>query len=170
MTESCLSLPGAPPFPDGDGLQRLAASVVEDYRRWKQARTQLENKWRECWEAYLCDVRSLYAQPDIDTADRSRIVRPVLYEAVEAIHANLLNALFPANEQFFTVIGRTEEDHRNARLIEEFLRNKLEEAGFMEKYALFLKQAIVTGNSVAAVPWKKVREVRRIDEPVRYLA
>jgi hypothetical protein len=36
--------------------QLLADSVVSDYRRWKQSRSRLESKWRECWEAYLCDA------------------------------------------------------------------------------------------------------------------
>ncbi len=151
---------------DDDACRQLVESVCSDYRRWKQSRSRLEAKWRECWEAYLCDVKSLYTEPDQDTADRSRIARPVLYEAVEAIHSNLLNALFPANEQFFSVVGKSEEDHRNAKLIEEFLRSKLEEIGFLEKYSLFLKQAVITGNTVASVPWKRVRQQRRLEQPV----
>jgi hypothetical protein len=123
---------------DDVAQQALLSSVTADYTNWKAARSQLENTWRECWEAYLCDMKSLYAQPDEATPDRSRIVRPVLYEAVEAIHANLLNALFPSGERFFSVLGRTEADHENARVIEEFLRLKLEEIGFVEQYAKFL--------------------------------
>lgn len=156
-----------PPMRLSDEERRqLADSVNSDYRRWKQSRQRLESKWRECWEAYLCDPQSLYAQPDEDTRALSRIVRPVLYEAVEAIHSNLLNALFPANERFFTVLGKTESDHANAQMIEEFLRTKLEEVGFLEKYSLFLKQAVITGNSVAAVPWRRVTELRKTEQPI----
>ena len=151
---------------DEEALCQLGASVNRDYQNWKQSRARLENKWRECWEAYLCDVQSLYTQADDDSADRSRIARPVLYEAVEAIHANLLNAMFPANERFFSVIGKTEADHANARAIEEFLRSKLEDASFIEKYALFLKQAVITGNTVAAVPWRRTRQTRRVEQPI----
>ncbi len=144
----------------------LLASVKNDFENWKSARRPLEEKWRECWEAYLCDVRKLYAQPDEMTVDRSRIVRPVLYEAVEAIQANLLNAMFPSDERFFSVAGKTEADHRHANVIQEFLRNKLEELGFSEKFGTFLKQAIVTGNTVAAVPWRREARRRRVDQPV----
>lgn len=147
--------------------QALAQSVAGDYSRWKQSRSRLESKWRECWEAYLCDTQALYTEVEERQSDRSRIARPVLYEAVEAIHANLLNALFPANERFFTVIGKTEDNQRNAGLIEEFLRNRLEDAGFIEKYALFLKQAIITGNTVAAVPWRKTTRTRPLNQPVK---
>jgi hypothetical protein len=149
-----------------DQQSQLAQSVAGDFHRWKQSRVRLEGKWRECWEAYLCDVKGLYTQPEDEHAGLSRIARPVLYEAVEAIHSNLLNALFPANERFFTVVGKTEADHQNAKMIEEFLRGKLEDANFIEKYALFLKQAVVTGNTVAAVPWKKTRQIRRVEQPV----
>lgn len=149
-----------------DQQNQLAQSVTGDFHRWKQSRTRLEARWRECWEAYLCDVKSLYTQHEEETADRSRIARPVLYEAVEAIHANLLNALFPANERFFTVSGKTEADHQNAELIESFLQNKLEDANFLEKYALFLKQAVIVGNTVAAAPWRKTLQMCRVEQPV----
>lgn len=149
-----------------DQQQQLAQSVAGDFHRWKQSRIRLEDKWRECWEAYLCDVKALYTQPEEEQTGLSRVARPVLYEAVEAIHSNLLNALFPANERFFTVTGKTETDHQNAQMIEEFLRGKLEDANFIEKYALFLKQAVVTGNTVAAVPWKKTRQIRRVEQPI----
>lgn len=146
--------------------QTLVASVTGDYARWKQARTILEKKWQECWEAYLCDIKSLYMQQEPDSADRSRVARPVLYEAVEAIHSNLLNVMFPGNERFFSVLGKREQDHRNALMIEEFLRGKLEEVGFFEKYAQFLKQAIVIGNTIAAVPWRRKTVKRRVNRPV----
>jgi hypothetical protein len=150
-----------------DEQQQLASSVMHNYQRWKQSRARLECKWRECWEAYLCDVKPLEAHSDDTSTDRSRIARPVLYEAVEAIHASLLNALFPANERFFTVLGKTEADHQQSKQIEEFIRTKLEEASFIEKYSLFLKQAVITGNTVAAVPWRTTKQTRRVSRPIR---
>ena len=149
--------------------ETLVQSVTGDYRRWKQARARLEDTWRECWEAYLCDVKALYTEPDDNAADRSRVARPVLYEAVESIHSNILNAMFPASERFFSVLGKREQDQKNARAIEEFLRNKIEAASFFEKYALFLKQAVITGNTVAAVPWCKETRKRRKQVPVTLL-
>lgn len=152
---------------NADEQQMLAQSVTHDYQRWKQSRARLENRWKECWEAYLCDPKPLHTEMEESNRDRSQVVRPVLYEAVEAIHANLLNALFPVNERFFTVIGKTETDQQNASLIEEFLRNKLEDTSFIKKYALFLKQAIITGNTVAAVPWRKTSHTRMVNRPVQ---
>ncbi len=146
--------------------QELASLVVQDFNAWKTSRVQLEERWRECWEAYLCDAKDFYAQPDEMTSDRSRVVRPVLYEAVEAIQANLLNAMFPSDERFFSVVGETESDHKNTQTIEAFLRKKLENLGFSEKYAMFLKQAILTGNTVAAVGWKQKKQKRRVSVPV----
>ena len=151
--------------------QQLAQRVYTDYQQWKQARSVLENRWRECWEAYLCDTHASvhYTQASEYDNDRSRVSRPVLYEAVEAIHSNLLNAMFPANEQFFTVLGKTEQDHVNARTLEEFLKSKIDESNFFEKYGLFLKQAVITGNTVAAVPWKRKSVTRKKNVPVTLL-
>ncbi len=149
--------------------QTLLQTVTQNYRQWKQSRTRLESTWRECWEAYLCDVKSLYTISDEHAPDRSRVARPVLYEAVEGIHSNILNAMFPSSERFFSVLGKREEDHQHAKVIEEFLRNKLEATSFFEKYALFLKQAIITGNSVAAVPWRQSTRKRRVTQPVTLL-
>ncbi|MGE0200341.1 MAG: portal protein [Candidatus Melainabacteria bacterium] len=149
--------------------QALSGSIIRRYEQWKRSRQKLESRWRECWESYLCDVGSLYAVRDDLEPDRSRICRPILFEAVEAIHTNLLNAMFPADEKFFSVLGQTEADHRQAQQIEEFLRNKLDETRFFEKYALFLKQAIITGNSVAAVPWRRETQHRRQRIPVQLM-
>ena len=92
---------------------------------WRTLQRPRVAGWHQCQadagaEEGLEAVR--VARSDADAADRSRIVRPVLYEAVEAIHANLLNAMFPADEKFFSVLGKTETDHKNAGIIEEFLR------------------------------------------------
>ena len=168
MSEELLNIePGLLQSLNEDQQNELARSVAGDFHRWKQSRVRLESKWRECWEAYLCEIKSLYAEPVDEKIGLSQVARPVLYEAVEAIHANLLNALFPANERFFTVAGKSEADHQNAQVIEEFLRGKLEDANFIEKYAMFLKQAVVIGNTVAAVPWRKHTRIRRVEQPVQ---
>jgi len=147
----------------------LLHSVINDFTQWKTARQPLEKKWQECWEAYLCEPPLSYTQNDSDYNDRSRVVRPVLYESVEAIQANLMNAMFPSDERFFSVSGQTEVDHQYADIIEAYLRNKLETLHFSEKYALFLKQAIITGNSVAAVPWIHKTRTRKTYQPVTVL-
>jgi hypothetical protein len=147
-------------------MAKLAQGVVNDFNHWKRNRGKLEYQWKECWEAYLCDVKALYVYNSTLDNDRSRVARPILYESVEAIHAHLLNGLFPANEKFFTVVGKTEQDYQHRELIEQFLRHKLEESDFIEKYALFLKQAIIMGNSIAAVPWKTLTESRTVEKPL----
>lgn len=71
--------------------------------------------------------------------------------------------------RFFTVLGRTEADQANAKMIEEYLRTKLDDLNFEEKFSLFLKQAIVTGNSIAAVPWKRTVRRQPVVTPVEVL-
>ncbi|MEM0951491.1 MAG: portal protein [Cyanobacteria bacterium P01_H01_bin.74] len=150
----------------------LVDSICHNFSEWKKARTGLEAQWQACWEAYLCELNPLFIQDSTSFSrehehDRSRVARPVLYEAVEAIHSHLLNGLFPASEKFFTVMGQTEGDMQNSQLIESFLQQKLEDANFIEQYALFLKQAIVTGNSVAALPWHTQKQRRPVEVPIK---
>lgn len=147
----------------------LARQLSQQFQQWKQARSALESNWRACWDAYLCDLKPLSTVSEESTADRSRVVRPLLYEAVETIQANLLNTLFPAGGRFFSVVGQTEADHDKARLIEEFMRQQLDTMQFEERYALFLKQAIITGNSVAALPWKRMQRQQTVHYPVEVL-
>ena len=147
----------------------LGASVKQLYQQWKQSRATLEERWSQCWQAYLCDQQTLYTEPDFNAADRSQVVRPVLYEAVETIHANILNNLFPAGEKFFAVQGKTEHDQQPAKLIEEFFQHKLEDLHFSDQYAQFLKQAIITGNSAAAVRWDHRRAMQPSVESIDLL-
>ncbi len=149
-----------------DQQQQLATHLSQQFSQWKQARQGLENKWGECWQAYLCELNPLSTDAYNEGPDRSRVSRPVLYEAVEGIQSNLMNALFPSDERFFSVVGKTEKDHANASTIENFLRTKLEATGFSEKFAMFLKQALITGNTVAAVPWQQRWRTRRVKQPV----
>ncbi len=154
---------------DPPELQQLSQSVMQDFQQWKTDRSQLEKTWQNCWEAYLGQLKPLYAESDEMAEFRSQICRPILYESVEAIHAFLMNILLPGDEQFFSVMGKTEADHQNAQVIEMFLKAKLEEMGFYEKFSLFLKQAIITGNSVAAVPWRRKTRRCRINRPIHLL-
>jgi hypothetical protein len=147
----------------------LVASVSQLYTQWKQGRQVLEQRWKACWQAYLCDQETFYTESEPLSHQRSQIVRPVLYEAVEAIHAHLLNSLFPSGEKFFTVQSQGKESQEKTSLVEAFLQEKLQELGFSEQYALFLKQAIITGNSVAAVPWRQEHSKQAHYETVELL-
>lgn len=147
----------------------LVQQLVSRFNQWKSARQPLESKWRECWDAYLCHMENFSADVHGAGPDRSRVMRPVLYEAVEGIHSNLLNALLPSDERFFSVLGKRESDHQQAEIIEGFLRHRLEDLGFSERYAQFLKQAIITGNSVAAVPWVQRHRRQQVAKPIEVL-
>lgn len=135
---------------------QLSQQLLTHYSSWKQQRSQLEAVWKECWDAYLGRVSGSQEDTlsDLDT-DRSQINRPVLFEAVETIQSNLLNTLFPNNEKFFTVVPQKTTETQQARAIENRLSSILEASQFTDNYALFLKQAIITGNTAAAVVWEE---------------
>lgn len=132
----------------------LAEGIITAFTSWKKTRQPLEERWQACWQAYLCQQKpALNPQAEADWTS-NQINRPVLYETVETLNAYLLNALFPAGERFFSVLPLEESEQETARQVETFLRQKLEDFHFSDKYALFLKQLLITGNSIAAVPWK----------------
>jgi hypothetical protein len=151
--------------------KQLVQQSLDTFKQWQGSRQKLESTWQECWEAYLGNMANFHLDTTIDEnlADRSRINRPVLFEAVESIHANLLNALFPGNEKFFSVEVQKEADFAKAQCLEEYISRKLDETRFIDKFSLFLKQAIITGNSVASIRWKKETRTKMVYEPVEVM-
>lgn len=165
-----------------EARRTLAQQITGQFSAWKTQRSGLERTWQQCWDAYLCNAEGLYSPQHLRQPDRAKVVRPVLFECVESIHAHLMNSLFPSNEPFFSVrplkhgFSQTRsrsEAHApeplgeesvlaSSKHIESLMREQLERMRFREQFALFLKQAIVTGNSVAALPW--IRDVQTIKQ------
>jgi hypothetical protein len=135
--------------------------VVQKFDSLKEARHEKEKKWTECIKAFL-------SQHNHGVSDvrkwRSQIYIPLSYEAATNIYSNLKRSLFPTDSAFFTVEGVTSTGAANANILKTFLLYQLDEMGFITKFGNFLKQLVITGNSAAAVYWKKItREVREED-------
>lgn len=152
--------------PSPEAMQQLATQLSAQFQQWKHARARLEQTWQSCWDAYLCQPNATQQPSGEDAAYRSQVVRPVLFEAAEVIHSFLMNTLFPANDAFFSVVGKTEADMAQASIIETFLRQKLDDCHFYANYALFLKQAIITGNSIAMIPWHRQTRTETVYQPI----
>ena len=151
--------------------ENLAAYILSCYTEWQQKRMNLESVWKECWDAYLGRT-SLFSQDENtleDYSDRSNVNRPVIFEAVETIQSNLLNTLFPNSGRFFSVVSNSDNKSSQLKIMERFLKDKLEQKKFTDKYALFLKQAIITGNSVAAAIWSEEKNKTVDYRPIEIL-
>jgi hypothetical protein len=159
-----------------EALAGLATRIIETFNTWQQQRSGLLHIWQQCWDAYLCHEEGI----SNSAHQRSRLVRPVLFECVEAIHAHIMTSLFPANEPFFSVNSKAStasvsnasavaNNQDPAKTVEQLMRSQLDAMAFREQFALFLKQAIVTGNSIAAIPWVHETQTVRQREPIHLL-
>ena len=153
----------------------FAQSIETQFNSWKQQRQAQELLWKRCWNAYLANTaqeeagtltQKSYYNPTEDN-QTAGMNRPLIYQSIEALHANLISNLFPPSGNFFNVIGETEADHQQAKPLEDIMKTKLETARFQEAFSLYLKQMLVCGTSVLSVPWKKETQLQETWQPIK---
>jgi hypothetical protein len=174
------------PKPDANTLQlnnlspedqsSFAQSLEAQFNNWKQQRQAQELIWKRCWNAYLANTAQeeigtrtpkSYYNPTEDN-QTAGMNRPLIYQSIEALHANLMSNLFPPSGTFFSVIGETEADHQQAKPLEDIMKTKLETAHFQEAFSLYLKQLLVCGTSILSVPWKKETQLQETWQPIKH--
>lgn len=157
----------------------IAGHVRSELERFKNARSELEDSWLEAWSLYLNTrqgvdyMRSKVLQTVGNVNDdwRHKINTGKAFEAVETIHSYLMAAFFP-NEDWFEAVPTMpgEDNHLLSRVVKRFVLNKLNAANFQSEFSAFLRQLIVTGNSVMALPWrydlKTNRAVVKVEQPL----
>lgn len=150
------------PLPDGEYLEdQITAYVSKQRERYKSSRALAEERWREAWALYIGspeameDMRSqiLHTVGDVNVDWRHKINVGKAFEAVETIHGYLMAATFP-NRDWFDVQPESPSDMKMAQLVQKFVGKKLEQGNFRTHYENFLRQLIITGNSVLALPWR----------------
>lgn len=150
------------PAVTGSQLEHAITGFVSGQRaRFEAARQLAEQRWREAWALYIGspeamdDLRAqvLHTVGDVNVDWRHKINVGKAYEAVETIHGYLMSATFP-NRDWFTVVPEAPADLKQASLVQKFILKKLDEGLFRSHYQNFLRQLIITGNSVLALPWR----------------
>jgi hypothetical protein len=136
----------------------------ELYQR-QERRQRQEQLWKACWAAYRCEV----AAPARGDDDLNAIARPIIFQAVENLHATMMSQLFPKSGQFFHVMGQSKEDHEHAETVERLLRYKLNTQGFQASFSLFLKEMLITGTAVMMMPWYCTHVKRQRVAPIKRL-
>lgn len=137
--------------------------VRAELERFRTARLDIEETWLEAWALYLNTnqgvnyMRSkvLETVGNVNDDWRHKINTGKAFEAVETIHSYLMAAFFP-NEDWFDAVPTMpgEDNHLLSRIVKRYVQNKLEAANFISEFENFLRQLIVTGNSVMALPWR----------------
>lgn len=142
----------------------IARYVLDRMSTFQNIREEVEESWLECWAKYLntpntdsaLKASTLKRVGDVETEWRHRLTGAKAYEAVETIVGYLMAATFP-NRDWFGVdpVGpHTDDNLQLARLIKRHVTNKLDESGFKSQWAIFLRQLVITGTSVIALPWR----------------
>jgi|GEM_PF-4412856 len=131
----------------------FVASMLSDLKTRQEKRARRERTWNACWKAYKAEGDTLNMKGTPLSEDNSAVARPIVFQAIENLHATIMSQLFPKSGRFFHVFGQHEQDHVDAPMIEKMLHCKLSTQGFQSAYSLFLKQLLITGNSVMMMPW-----------------
>ncbi|MEW5818841.1 MAG: portal protein [Cyanobacteriota bacterium] len=154
-----------PPSLNSKEASEIAKQVSKSFEEFKQARSTREKKWNECAKAFM-------SQHNHEVSDarkwRSQIYVPLSYEAATNIYSNLKRALFPTDSAFFSVEGMTDAARGKANILKTFLLYQLDSMNFVTKFGNFLKQLVITGNSAAAIYWKKTTRLTKetVEEPL----
>lgn len=157
----------------------ISSFIRREHRRFADARQEVEDLWLEAWATYLgtpqstsyIRQRSLYTVGNVNTDWRHKLNTGKAYETIETIHAYLMSATFPNRDWFNAVPQSPGEDNLlTARLIKRHVQDKLQEGRFRSIWEGFLRQLLITGNSVIALPWRvetaKIKKWQAVRVPV----
>ena len=128
-------------------------------------RDEVEETWLECWAKYINSPQTnrylegsvIKRVGDVSTDWRHKLSGGKCYESVETIVGYLMSATFP-NRDWFNVEPTEPGDEDNlkrARLVKRLVANKLDDAQFKAQWNIFVRQLVITGTSVLALPWRR---------------
>lgn len=143
----------------------VATYVKNRLETFRVVRDEVEETWLECWAKYInspatkkyLENSTIKHIGDVGTDWRHKLAGGKCYESVETIVGYLMAATFP-NRDWFNVEPLTPGDSDNlkrARLIKRLVTNKLDDAQFKAQWNIFIRQLVVTGTSVIALPWRR---------------
>jgi len=139
----------------------VVSYVKSQLEYFKNARREKEDIWLECWSFYLGSEQArnnlksrMFRSVGANNSDwRHNITTGKAFEQVETILAYLQQAFFP-NRDWFDVVP-LEPGHADlVKVIKQFTSKKLIESNFISHWEMFLRQMIITGSSVIALPWR----------------
>lgn len=135
----------------------------DTFRRYKDARDEVEETWLESWALYFGTHQSeaqrrsdtLKTVGDVKVDWRHKVSTGKCYENVETVLAYLLQATFPTRDWFDAQpLEPGDNNLLVARIIKRLAASKLEMGKFRNAWSTFLRQALITGNSCIALPWR----------------
>jgi hypothetical protein len=164
---------GRNPVELSDLDQRLASYINSRYTLFSDARQVAEDTWLEAWALYIgtpdaVDYQrqtTLRTVGDVNNDWRHRLDTGKAFQVIETNHAYLMSALFPNNE-WFDLTPKQEGYANEARIIRKYLANKFKEGNFRVVFEKYLRQLLVCGYSVMALPWRCETELKKYNVTV----
>ncbi len=139
----------------------ISSFVNGEFERFSTQRQEAEENWLEAWSLYLGTPEAVNFQRqqvlstvgEVNADWRHRINTGKAFEVVETIHGYLMSATFPNNE-WFSVVPSVPGVRKLARVVRKYMASKLHQGKFRANFENFLRQLLITGNSVMALPWR----------------
>ena len=145
--------------------QDIVDFVCGRHKIWSEERQPIEEEWKMCWAEYFSNSRgadTIRAEAasligDVQTDWRHKIPTGKAFEIVEDANSYLQGAFFP-NKQWFDILPKQmipDADWVDVlKVIQKFIQVKLDEAYFSEWWDMNIRQCLITGTSVLALPWR----------------
>jgi hypothetical protein len=155
------------------GVVNYINSQLEFFRT---ARVEREETWLECWAMYLNSsqarnwIKSQAIQTigEINNDWRHNLNTGKAYEQVETVVAYLQQAFFP-NRDWFDAVPAEPGYQDLADVVKAYTKKQLTVGAFMSKYEMFLRQMVITGGSILALPWRfetaKFKKKVKVEQP-----
>ncbi|AGR48562.1 head-tail adaptor [Anabaena phage A-4L] len=141
--------------------EAIASYITSRYVYFKDARRVAEETWLEAWSLYSGTPEAVDHQRtqtintvgEVNNDWRHRLNTGKAYECIETVHGYLMGALFP-NREWFDLTPNNPGYANEARIIRKYLTKKFNEGKFRVSFEKYLRQLLVCGYSVMALPWR----------------
>jgi len=147
-----------------------ASAVISLFNDYKDARSVKEEAWLEAWAQYLGTPEALDGMRtrvativgNVNNDWRHRVSTGKAYELVETMVGYLMGAMFPNSDWFDVVATYDPGLEEVAKTTRKFVAKKLLMAQFRSYWEMYVRQLMITGFSVLALPWeRRMSQVRR---------
>ena len=143
-------------------LATIRDQVVDNWRHYKDDRSELEATWKRCMMAYLCKFDKKWVQY-ADASNRSHRYLSISYDAVETWVPQIYDAILGRDEAInivpWRVGGNNEMDDKLAEDMRFLLRFQMEHGKYRRTFQKGLRSLAILGNYPWWMDWKVKRGV-----------
>ena len=133
----------------GEG-DELAHNITNQYQRWKNQRREWEDQRQEIRRYIVATDTTKTTNANLPWKNTTTL--PKLAQIRDNLHANYMAALFPHDDWFkWQAMKRDEEFTRKAKIIEAYMKNKLQTSDFRQEVSKLVYDYIDYGNAFAEV-------------------